>query len=121
MAKISGEATLAGVEYKVQNTYYAFQVIQVFLVATLSSGAATAGAQIANNPSSAASLLANSLPTASNFYLSYFVLQGLGIASSTLVAIVGLILFVLLGKILDKTPRLAPFHISHRLSIRVCC
>ena len=105
MAKLSGEPTRAGVEYKVQNYYFAFQVIQVFLVTTLSSGAATAGAQIAKDPSSAASLLANSLPTASNFYLSYFVLQGLGIASSTLVAVAGLLLFIVLGKLLDKTPR----------------
>ena len=50
-------------------------------------------------------LLATSLPRSSNFYISYFILQGLTFASGALLQIAGLVLFHLLGKILDTTPR----------------
>ena len=47
--------------------------------------------------------MATGLPAASNFYINYFILQGLGSVSSMLVAIVGLIVFILLSKLLDST------------------
>ncbi|KAK5134057.1 hypothetical protein LTR08_006947 [Meristemomyces frigidus] len=105
MAKIGGDPTSSAVELTVQNTYFAFQVVQVFLVATLGGAASSVGAQVAKNPASAPMILAQRLPLASNFYLSYFVLQGLGVVSSVLVGLVGLIIFIVLGKLLDKTPR----------------
>lgn len=105
MAKFSGSATLSEVEYHVQNYYFAFQVLQVFLVNTLASGIIGSLGQILSNPASATTLLAQNLPTASNFYLSYFIFQGIGGFGSIFVAIVALLLFSLLGKILDKTPR----------------
>lgn len=105
MARISGDPTTAAVELTTQNYYFAFQVVQVFLVATLSSGAAASVKNILISPSSAPSLLASSIPTASNFYLSYFCLQGLGVAAGMLVKITGLVVFMILGKLLDNTPR----------------
>jgi hypothetical protein len=82
-----------------------FQVVQVFLVATLGSAATAVVQEISNDPTMATTLLAQKLPAASNFYLSYFVLQGLAVFSSVLLALVGLLLFMVLGKLLDKTPR----------------
>ena len=105
MAKLGGDPTYSQVELTVQNFYFAFQVIQVFLVATLGSAASAVVGKIVGNPTSAAKLLANKIPLANNFYLCYFILQGLGSVAGVLVAIVGLILFMLLGKLLDKTPR----------------
>lgn len=61
--------------------------------------------QILSNPSSAPSLLATNLPKASNFYISYFILLGLMQAALQLLNIVPLLFYVVLGKILDKTPR----------------
>ena len=40
MAKLGGDPTKSAVELTVQNTYFAFQVVQVFLVATLGKHAA---------------------------------------------------------------------------------
>lgn len=74
-------------------------------MATLGSAASSVAAEIANNPAAATSVLAQQLPKASNFYLSYFILQGLGVVAGTLVGLTGLILFKVLGKLLDKTPR----------------
>ena len=105
MAKLGGMPSLARVELRTQNFYFAFQVVQVFLVTTLSSAITASITPILNNPSSVTSLLATNLPLSSNFYISYFILQGLTISSGALLQIVGLILFKLLGKILDKTPR----------------
>jgi hypothetical protein len=105
MAKISGEVTLPAVELKTQTWYMAFQVIQVFLVTTFSSGAASSAAQIVSNPGSATTLLAENLPKASNFYISYFILQGLGIAAGDLLNIGALVMLTVVGKFLDKSPR----------------
>jgi len=77
----------------------------VFLVTALASSASAVVTTIINDPGSATTLLANNLPKSSNFYISYLLLQGLAIAGAGLLQIVGLILFYLLGKILDNTPR----------------
>lgn len=105
MAKLGGDPTRSAVELTVQNSYFGFQVVQVFLVVTIGSSASSVGAQIAQNPGSATSLLAAKIPLASNFYLQWFVLQGLGVFSGVLVGLVGLVLFMVLGKLLDTTPR----------------
>jgi hypothetical protein len=104
-AKISGCPTRSSVELAVQNYYFAFQVIQVFLVATLGASATAVVNSVKKDPASAPTLLANNIPTASTFYLSYFILQGLSVVANVLLGIVGLIVFKLLGKFLDNTPR----------------
>ena len=105
MAKIAGKPSRATVELHVQNSYFVFQVIQVFLVTTVSSGASASAIQVINKPTEATSLLAENLPKASNFYISYFILQGLAIASGSLAQVVEILLFLALGKLLDSTPR----------------
>ncbi|PBP16807.1 DUF221 domain-containing protein [Diplocarpon rosae] len=105
MAKLSGEVTHPGVELKTQTWYMAFQVVQVFLVTTFSSGAASVVTDIINNPSSATTLLAQSLPKASNFFISYIIVMGLGIAAGDLLNVGALVGFTLLSKFLDTSPR----------------
>lgn len=105
MARLSGEVTLPAVELRTQSWYMAFQVIQVFLVTTFASGAASVVTQIIDNPSSATTLLAENLPKASNFYISYFIVQCLGIATGDLLNIGGLVGSTVLAKFLDKSPR----------------
>jgi hypothetical protein len=89
----------------VQSWYFAFQVVQVFLITTVTSSASAVTTQILQNPSSAPGLLATNLPKASNFYISYFILFGLMQAALQLLNIVPLLMYLLLGKFLDKTPR----------------
>jgi hypothetical protein len=61
---------------------------------------------ILDNPGSVLELLSTSLPKASNFYVSYFILLGLSSAAGTLLNIGGFVVVVLLGRILPgKTPR----------------
>lgn len=105
MAIVAGAPSTYHVEYFTQQAYFAFQVIQVFLVTTLASSATSTVTDIVEDPTSAMSLLAENLPKSSNFYISYILLQGLSISSGSLLQIVTLILFYLLGFILDSTPR----------------
>ena len=105
MSRLGGLPTLSTIELRTQNFYFWFQVIQVFLVTTLTSAASAAVTQIISDPSSATSLLAENLPKASNFYISYFILQGLTFSSGALLQVVGLILYKVLSKFLDSTPR----------------
>lgn len=105
IAKMSGEPTTPQAELKTQAWFFVFQVFQVFLVTTFSSGAAAVAAQIAQDPKSAPRLLAESLPKASNFYITYFILQGLGSASSTIVNYSDLFEYLFYEYFWDKSPR----------------
>ncbi|KAH0848198.1 hypothetical protein FOPE_02334 [Fonsecaea pedrosoi] len=68
-------------------------------------GASAVTTQIIQNPGSAPTLLAKNLPKASNFYISYFILTGLSQAALQLLNIVPLLMYSVVGKLLDKTPR----------------
>jgi calcium permeable stress-gated cation channel len=104
-AKLSGEPSLSRVELFCQGWYFAFQVVQVFLVITLSSSATAVAKQIVDSPTSATTILANNLPKSSNLYISYFIVQGLTIASGVLSQVVGFVIFTLMYKYLAGTPR----------------
>lgn len=105
LAKLAGAPTRGAVELKLQSWYFAFLVVQGFLVVTIASSAASVVTKIVADPSSALGLLSDNLPKASNFYINYFILQGLGVFSGILLNIVGLLIFLVLSKLLDKTPR----------------
>ena len=99
------EPTERAVQMRVQTWYFAFEVIQVFLITTFTSGASAVVTKIVQDPTGAPQLLAKNLPKASNFYIAYFILKGLLTAVLQLLSIVPLLSNVILGKILDKTPR----------------
>ncbi|EMD68988.1 hypothetical protein COCSADRAFT_77360 [Bipolaris sorokiniana ND90Pr] len=104
VAKLAGAVTISQVEQQTQKWYFAFQVIQVFLITTFTSAAAAVASQIVSDPTSAVSLLSKNLPKASNFYISYFILFGLAISSKYLFNIGGLVGVFVLSKF-AKTPR----------------
>jgi len=104
-AKLKGEPSLARVELFTQNAYFVFQVVQIFLVVTISSSASSIIADLIKKPTGVTSLLAERLPTVSNFYISYFIVQGLTIASGVISQVVGFVIFRLVYKLLAGTPR----------------
>jgi hypothetical protein len=105
IAKMSGEPTTPQAELKTQAWVFFFQVFQVFLVTTFSSGAAAVASQIIKEPHMAPTLLAESLPKASNFYLTYFLLQGLTNAASNVLNYSDLFEYLFYQHFWDKTPR----------------
>lgn len=104
-AKLAGEPSFSRIELFTQNSYFVFQVVQVFLVTTFASAATAVVNQIIQDPTSATSILAQNLPKASNFYISYFIVQGLTVAASVISQAVGFVVFTLLYKYLTGTPR----------------
>ena len=106
MAKLAGYVTLSQVELQTQSWYFAFQVIQVFLITTCTSAASSVVSDIIDDPGKAVPFLAENLPKASNFYINFFILFGLSSFAGTLLNIGGFVGVVLLGRILPgKTPR----------------
>lgn len=61
--------------------------------------------QIFDDPTQAPTLLAENLPGASTFYLSFFVLQGLAVTASTIFQIGPFLIFNIASPFLDTTPR----------------
>ncbi|PGH12676.1 hypothetical protein AJ80_06619 [Polytolypa hystricis UAMH7299] len=104
-ARHTGLPSMARVELFTQNAHFAFQVVQVFLVTTITSAASAALDQIIKDPLSAKDILAENLPKSSNFYISYFVLQGLVLSAGAVVQVFGFIIFKILRIFLDTTPR----------------
>ncbi|KAJ5524045.1 hypothetical protein N7494_010695 [Penicillium frequentans] len=104
-ARRSGVPSLSRVELFTQSAVFVFQVVQVFLVTTLTSAASAATAQIIKNPLSIKDLLAKNLPKATNFYISYFLLQGLSMSSMALVQIASALIFRIVNKFFAHSPR----------------
>jgi hypothetical protein len=106
MARFSGSVTLSQVELQTQSWYFAFQVIQVFVLTTCTSTATSVISLLSKNPGYAPLFLATNLPKASNFYISYFILFGLSVSISLLRNCKGIINLIIFRRILPiKTPR----------------
>ncbi|KAL7966510.1 hypothetical protein HDV63DRAFT_397117 [Trichoderma sp. SZMC 28014] len=88
-----------------QNAYFAFQVVQVFLVTTITSAASGALQSIIQNPLGIQSLLAQNLPKASNFYLSYILIQCLATGGTALLQAFSVIRHEIVAKTTD-VPRI---------------
>ncbi|KAF2709844.1 DUF221-domain-containing protein [Pleomassaria siparia CBS 279.74] len=100
-----GEPTKTSAELKVLKWFYVFQVTQVFLVTTVFSGGAAVFAKIASDPTQVPALLAQNLPSSSNYYLTYFIVQGLTSSSDNLLNYSDLLQYLFFDYFFDKTPR----------------
>ncbi|KIW34967.1 uncharacterized protein PV07_01696 [Cladophialophora immunda] len=105
VATLSGQPTSKSAVEWAQMWYFVFQVVQVFLITTFSSGAAALATKVANQPTTVPTLLAKNLPKASNFYLTYFIIQGLGTASKNILNYSDLFSFLFFYYVMNKTPR----------------
>lgn len=97
-ARVAGVPSHAQVELFVQHAYFAFQIVQVFLITTLTSAASAALTDVLKDPLSVRELLSENLPKASNFYLSYILIQCLAAGSARLANLGGLVRHEIIGK-----------------------
>ncbi|KAJ5908701.1 hypothetical protein N7495_001383 [Penicillium taxi] len=104
-ARRAGVPSTARVELFTQSAHFVFQVVQVFLVTTITSAASAATSQIIKDPLSVKDLLAKNLPKSSNFYISYFLLQGLSLSSMALVQIASALVFKFVTAFFTYSPR----------------
>uniref|UniRef100_A0AC34GPI1 DUF221-domain-containing protein n=1 Tax=Panagrolaimus sp. ES5 TaxID=591445 RepID=A0AC34GPI1_9BILA len=105
IANIAGFLTIQERESFIQSWYYAFQVIQSFIIVTLASAAASAATSVIKEPEKALTILGQKIPPASNFYIANTCYQSLALSSGLLLQIVDLILPQLMGRFFDDTPR----------------
>ncbi|KAG5732300.1 hypothetical protein E4T56_gene11425 [Termitomyces sp. T112] len=104
-ARFEGIPKRNGVELSLMTRFFIFLVVHSFFVVTVSSGIIKALPGIINNPTSVPSLLAENLPGASTFFLTYIVLQGLSVVAAGFLQIVPLIIYYVKLFILGSTPR----------------
>ncbi|KAF1945982.1 DUF221-domain-containing protein [Clathrospora elynae] len=104
LAGATGTTTSGERELLVQNFYFAFSFVQLFLVVSISTGLTTALDKLVHDPISIPQTLAENLPKAANYFFSYMILQALSISSGTLLQIGSVVVIIFLG-FLDTTPR----------------
>ena len=105
LVKFSGVATGNGREMGVQNYYFAFLFIQVFLIVTLSSGLPAFFEEVATQTSKIPETLAKNLPRASNYFFSYLTVQALNNSAAALLQVAALLEWFLWAPIVDTTAR----------------
>ena len=105
LAKAQGGHTGMTVELIVQQYYFAFLFVEVFLVVSVSSGLTTVLKSISNQPQEIPSILATNLPKASNYFFSYLLLQALSTSAGALSQVMSLIKWFILAPLLDNTAR----------------
>ncbi|KAF8321947.1 uncharacterized protein EI90DRAFT_3078614, partial [Cantharellus anzutake] len=113
LAQFEGIPRRTGLELSLMTRFFTFQVIHSFLIVTLSAGLVQSLAPLAKNLGSAPTLLANNLPGASTFFLTYILLQLSGIAGG-LLQLVPLIIYYVKLFLLGSTPR-SVYAITHTL------
>lgn len=104
-AKQEGAPTGMSVELIVQDMYFAFSFVQLFLVVTISTSILKVISQISNRPTSTVGILAQNIPKASNYFFSYMTLQALSVSAGSLAQIPTLALWFLWRPIKDNTAR----------------
>ncbi|UZJ56134.1 hypothetical protein CBS101457_005454 [Exobasidium rhododendri] len=118
ISRLSGIPTRSGVELSTFTRMSIFQLVQNFLILTIISGASSNVSEIINilsQPAQLPALLANVIPKASVFFLSYVVLAGLTGAASGFLQIGPLIVYYIKKYLLASTPR-KTWHIDNNMS-----
>jgi calcium permeable stress-gated cation channel len=105
LSKTQGVQTGMAIELTVQNYYFAFLFVQLFLVVSISSSFSTIVDSI-TKITSWPDLLAQNIPKSSNYFFSYMVLQAMSVSAGALVQIFNLISWFILAPIFDNTGRM---------------
>jgi len=92
-------------ELAVQQYYFGFLFVQLFIVATLSTGITAAVTEAWKNIPAFISDISADLPKSSNYFLSFMIMQALGSSGANLLQINKLFSFCLVGPLIDKTAR----------------
>jgi len=104
LSRTQGLFTGMSIELTVQNYYFAFLFVQLFLVVTIASSFSTIIENV-TDVTSWPQLLAVNIPKSSNYFFSYMILQAMSVSAGALVQIFGLVSWFILAPILDSTAR----------------
>ncbi|KAF7530015.1 hypothetical protein PCG10_004990 [Penicillium crustosum] len=104
LSRTQGLFTGMSIELTVQNYYFAFLFVQLFLVVTIASSFSTIIENV-TDVTSWPQMLAVNIPKSSNYFFSYMILQAMSVSAGALVQIFGLVSWFILAPILDSTAR----------------
>ncbi|KAJ5151235.1 uncharacterized protein N7482_010487 [Penicillium canariense] len=104
LCRAQGLHTGMSIELTVQNYYFAFLFVQLFLVVTIASSFSTIIENV-TNVTSWPEMLAQNIPKSSNYFFSYMILQAMSVSAGALVQIFGLVSWFILAPIMDSTAR----------------
>ncbi len=99
-----GTHSRVAVELSMQEYYFYFLFIQLFLVVSISSSVAALLNGFTQDFASVAGMMAQNLPKAGNYFFSYMILQALSVSAATLLQL-GRLFFFFVGFLLDTTAR----------------
>ncbi|TIA97948.1 hypothetical protein E3P94_02719 [Wallemia ichthyophaga] len=106
LSKFEGIPRSTAVELSLMHRYFLFLVFNGFLITTLSSGIISSLRQLTTaDVTTYPQILANNLPGASIYFITYVTLQGLSGSSGALLQIGGLVVFYIKSWFLGSTPR----------------
>ena len=108
LAGLQGAKTGSQKTELVQQYYFLFLFVQVFLVVSITSSTWHVISNVNDIGSSLTStpqILADNLPKAANYFFSYMILQALSTSSGTLLQIGTLFVWYILARLLDSTAR----------------
>ncbi|TFY51653.1 hypothetical protein EVJ58_g10451 [Rhodofomes roseus] len=113
-ARLEGMTTRTAIELSLMNRFFIFQIIHSFLIVTLASGIIAALPQLVENTSSIPTILAQNLPKASVFFLSFIILQGLSGTATGFLAYIPLAIYYVKLYLTGSTPR-SIYNIKYKL------
>ncbi|CAN9218294.1 unnamed protein product, partial [Alternaria alternata] len=102
LVRKQGICSKSQIDLKIQDYYFCFLFVQVTLVVSLAAGLTAIANEIARGASLAATLAKN-LPKASNYFLSYLLLQALSVSAGSLLRTDRLLGKFVLGPMFDKS------------------
>ena len=105
LSRAQGIVTNMLVELSLSDYYFFFLFVQVFLVATFSSGITQVWSKLTSNITNVTGVLATNLPKASNYFFSYLILQSLSSSAAALLQVVQLLLWFVWASMVDNTAR----------------
>ncbi|KAI1179352.1 DUF221-domain-containing protein [Nemania sp. FL0916] len=105
LAGFKGAKTGTQKNEAVQQFYFAFLFVQVFLIVSLASSVSNILEGVLGQPTSIVDTLAKKLPTAANYFFSYMILQALSASSGTLLQIGALVDWYIISRIFNNTAR----------------
>jgi calcium permeable stress-gated cation channel len=107
LVRLQGTQSGMLVELRVQRWYFFFLFVQLFLVVSISSSLVQFVSYFtsADGWTNVPDLLGRSIPKASNYFISYMLLQALSVSAGALLQVGGLIGWFILAPIFDSTAR----------------
>jgi calcium permeable stress-gated cation channel len=94
-----GATTGSEGERSLQLWYFIFLIIELLIIPTVSSGLTSIIQELIHQPTGIPNILANDLPTASNYYYSFLIVQALSLSATSILQTIRLFKYYVIGHV----------------------